>query len=173
MGKLINNGQFNIPQPMALPHTNIFLPNIILGDEAFALNINLMKPYPRQQSLHDRTKALYNYRHSRGRRTTENTFGLISSYFRIFHTAIHAKVETIDNIILGSCILHNMMRSERINAPSEAAFGNMDNITLPTHNLIPLASTTGRTNADASAIRDKFKDYFNGAGAVDWQENML
>lgn len=173
MGKLINSGQFNIPPPIALPYTDIILPNVILGDEAFALHTNLMKSYPRQQSLQDRTKTIYNYRHSRARRTSENTFGVLSSYFRIFHTSIHANVETIDNIILVSCILHNMMRSEQINAPSENSFGNMDNNTMPTHNLIPLANTTGRPNLAASTIRDKFKDYFNGMGAVDWQENML
>lgn len=84
MGQKINNEQFNIPPPKNLPYTEIVLPNVILGDEAFALHKNLMKPYPRQQSLHDQFKATYNYRHSRARRTTENTFGIMASYFRVF-----------------------------------------------------------------------------------------
>lgn len=173
MGKLINSGQFNIPQPSNLPYTDIVLPNVILGDEAFALHENLMKPYPRQQSLHDRTKAIYNYRHSRARRTTENVFGIMSSYFRVFFTPIHANVHKIDKIILASCILHNMMRSEKINSPSEIAFGNVVDIVMPVDNLIPFANATGRPNAEASVIRDQFKGYFNGVGAVNWQENML
>lgn len=84
MGKKINNEQFEILPPMNLPYTEIVLPNVILGDEAFALHKSLMKPHPRQQSLHDRFKAIHNYRHSRARRTTENTFGIMASYFRVF-----------------------------------------------------------------------------------------
>lgn len=32
----------------------------------------------------DQSKAIHNYRHSQARRTTENAFGIMSSYFRIF-----------------------------------------------------------------------------------------
>ncbi|XP_055308267.1 putative nuclease HARBI1 [Sitodiplosis mosellana] len=126
MGKLINSGNFNIPPSAALPSTNIVLPNVILGDEAFALTDSMMKPYPRGQSLRDVTKAIYNYRHSRARRTTENCFGIMSAYFRIFFTPIHTTPEKIDKIILASCVLHNMMRDEKIPSQAESAFGNTD-----------------------------------------------
>lgn len=102
MGKLINAGDFNIPPPAALPSTNVILPNVILGDEAFALTDKMMKPYPRQQSLFDKSKAVYNYRHSRARRTSENAFGIMSSYFRIFFTLIQTTPEKTDKIILAS-----------------------------------------------------------------------
>lgn len=81
MGTLINSGDFEIPNAAALPSTNVVLPNVIIGDEAFALTGTMMKPYPRAQSVHDTTKAMYNYRHSRARRTTENVFGIMASYF--------------------------------------------------------------------------------------------
>lgn len=176
MGQKINNEQFNIPPPMNLPYTEIVLSNVILGDEAFALHKNLMKPYPRQQSLHDRFKAIYNYRHSRARRTTENTFGIMASYFRVFFTPIGiATPTTIDNLVVAACILHNMMRSEKINSPAETIFGDIDDsITMPTENMIPIAtSAVGRPNNEASMIRDKFKVYFNGIGAVDWQDRAI
>lgn len=173
MGQLINSGNFNIPPPAALPSTDIELPTVILGDEAFALNRSMMKPYPRNQSLHDATKAIYNYRHSRARRTTENTFGIMSSYFRIFFTPINTLPEKIDKIILASCILHNMMRDEKIPSPSEPTFDNTDNIALPTENLIGLANAFGRPTSEGATIREQFKDYFNGIGAVAWQQNMI
>lgn len=69
-----------------------------------------------------------------------------------------------------------MMRSEKINSPAETIFGNIDDsITMPTENLIPIASTTagGRPNNEASMIRDKFKVYFNEIGAVDWQDRAI
>lgn len=173
MGKLINSGHFNIPPPAALPETDVELPNVILGDEAFALTNTMMKPYPRLQSLHDQSKAIYNYRHSRARRTTENAFGIMSSYFRIFFTPIQTNPEKIDKIILASCILHNMMRDEKIKSPSESTFDNTDNIALPTENLIAISNAIGRPTSEGAAVREKFKDYFNGEGAVHWQQNMI
>lgn len=70
IGQLINSNQFNIPPPSTLPLSDIVLPNVIQGDEEFALSTTMMKPFPRQQSLVDRSKAIYNYRHCRARRTT-------------------------------------------------------------------------------------------------------
>lgn len=172
MGRLINSGNFNIPPPAALPGTDIVLPNVILGDEAFALTTSMMKPFPRQQSLYDRSKTKYNYRHCRARRTTENAFGIMSSYFRIFFTPISTIPEKIDKIVLAACILHNMMRQERISSPAEEIFGSTDDIILPMENLIPITAGAGRPTRQATVIRDKFMEYFNGVGAVAWQDRM-
>uniref|UniRef100_A0A6P7GZA0 Uncharacterized protein LOC114348358 n=1 Tax=Diabrotica virgifera virgifera TaxID=50390 RepID=A0A6P7GZA0_DIAVI len=79
----INNGNFNIPSPSNIPDTNIIQPHVILGDEAFSLTKTMMKPYPQNQTTHDETKAVYNYRHSRARGTSENAFGILCQYFRI------------------------------------------------------------------------------------------
>jgi hypothetical protein len=78
--KIINN-EFNIPPPQALPQTNTVLPHVILGEEAFALHENLIKPFPRRQSINDQSKAVYNYRLSRARRTTKNSFGILCAIF--------------------------------------------------------------------------------------------
>lgn len=173
MGQSINSGQFNIPPPQKLPSTDTVLPNVIIGDEAFALTANMMKPYPRQQSLYDGTKAIYNYRHCRARRTTENSFGIMTFYFRIFLTPIDVSVDKIDKIIFAACILHNMMRSEKIKAPSETTFGQIDNVQMPTANLFILSHTSRRPITIGSQIREMFKEYFNGIGAVNWQQIMV
>lgn len=173
MGQRINSGNFNIPPAAALPSTDVVLPNVIIGDEAFALTNTMMKPYPRAQSLHDESKAIYNYRHCRARRTTENVFGIMSSYFRIFFTPIFTTPEKTDKIILASCILHNLMRAEKIPSPCESIFDNTENIIMPTQNLIPLANAIGRPTIEGAAIREKFKEYFNGAGAVHWQQERI
>lgn len=78
------NNAFNIPAPKVLLGTNNVVPHVIVGDETFALHENLMKPYPRQQSVHNQSKAVYNYRLSRARRTTENNlefYAVISDSF--------------------------------------------------------------------------------------------
>lgn len=135
MGKLINSNNFNIPAPQQLPSNDIILPNVILGDESFALTTSMMKPFPRNQSLHDNTKTIHNYRHSRTRRTTENAFGILANTFRVFFTPINARIEKIDKIILASTILHNMMREEKLSSQVavEMPVENIEeNIALPT-----------------------------------------
>ncbi|KAL4152655.1 hypothetical protein QTP88_000488 [Uroleucon formosanum] len=82
IGKMIKNNKFNIPSPKVISGTNDVVPHVIVGDEAFALHENLMKPYPRQQSTHDQSKAVYNYRLSRARRTTENTNNFMRQHIR-------------------------------------------------------------------------------------------
>lgn len=66
-----------------------------------------------------------------------------------------------------------MMRDERIPSPAESTFGNMENVLLPTDNLIPIANAIGRPTNEGAFIRDKFKEFFNGVGAVHWQQHMI
>lgn len=55
----------------------------------------------------------------------------------------------------------------KINAPSEIAFRNTNNtMTLPKHNFFPHAFVTGRPSAEAAAIHDELKVFFDGMGAV-------
>lgn len=131
-----------------------------------------MKSYPRKQAATDRNKLVYNYRHSRARRTSENAFGIMSAYFRVFFTPIAVKTERVDNIIAAACILHNLLRDSKIPAPGERNVEE-NNLLLPEENLRPIASSTGRSSANATIIRDKFKDYFNGPGALSWQDDHI
>lgn len=173
-GRKIAEGSFNIPPPTELPNTDIKLPHVIVGDEAFTLHENLMRSFPRKQALVDRNKATYNFRHSRARRTTENAFGIMASYFRIFHTSINAKTNTIDSITIATCILHNLMRSEKIAAPEENIFNETADIQCPANNLISMAGTNSRANLNAYTIREKFMDYFiNDQGMLEWQDEYL
>ena len=112
------NHRFNIPPATNLPNTTTVLPHVILGDKAFSLHENLMKPYPRGRS-HDTTKRIYNYRLSRARRTTENAFGILAFYFRVFFQPISVNPEKCDNIILSACILHDMLRESKILCPGQ------------------------------------------------------
>jgi hypothetical protein len=76
----------------------------------FSLTPTMMKPYPQNQAIRDKQKAVYNYRHSRTRRTSENAFGILCQYFRVFYSPITIAPEAADNLIVSSCILHNMLR---------------------------------------------------------------
>lgn len=156
-----------------MPTTNAIMPHVILGDEAFALRDNMMKPFPRSQSLVENEKAIYNYRHSRARRTVENSFGILAAYFRVFFQPIAVKPETADTIITASCILFNILRDAKIPAPNQRDINDFSNLQNPEHNLIPLAATRIRASTSAAAIRNTFMEYFNGVGAVPWQNDRL
>lgn len=174
-GQKIKDNTFNIPPPTPLPSTNTILPNVILGDEAFALHTNLMKPYPRDQSLKDNKKRVFNYRLSRARRTTENAFGILCAYFRVFFTPIAVQPDTIDSLITSACILHNILRASKIMAPAQVDFNELGDLKLPDQNLLPItAGHFGRTPDNASKIREEFKNYFNSkVGATSWQNDYM
>jgi hypothetical protein len=63
----------------------------------------------------------YNYRLSRGRRITENSFGILCAYFRIFFQTIVLAPETVDKLITCACILHNILCEAKVLAPYQAA----------------------------------------------------
>lgn len=166
------DGSFNIPPPSAIPDTNIVLPNVVLGDEAFSLTTNMMKPYPQKQTIHDQTKAIYNYRHCRARRTSENAFGILCQYFRVFYTPIAVSPEVADNLIVSACIFHNMLRNSKILYPNENPNSSPE---FPRENMIPLKPTIDRRSSfEACTVRDNFKTYFNSIeGSVQWQDKHV
>ena len=69
-----------------------------------------MKPYPcRNQS---RAQRIYNYRLSRARRVVENAFGILANRWRVFLTHINLAPETVEQLVLAACALHNYLRTE-------------------------------------------------------------
>lgn len=104
----IEDGTIGIPAAEPIPGEDRALPYYILGDDAFALKIWLMKPYARRNLTHD--ERIYNYRISRGRRIVENVFGVMSSKFRVLRTTINYQPAHVTRIVYACCILHNMLR---------------------------------------------------------------
>lgn len=84
LGKRLLSNHLNIPPPKVLPSTNIVLPHVIVGDEAFPLHKHIMRPFPGAQLANSAANKIYNYRHSRARRVSENAFGRLAKKFRIF-----------------------------------------------------------------------------------------
>lgn len=112
-GKAIKNGQFNIPRPQVIPSKSSIAPFVIVGDQAFPLLINLMRPFPEKQSLSDKRKEEFNYRLSRARRVSENAFGISTNLFPIFSKPFDIRCgSTRNNLIISACLLHNLIRDE-------------------------------------------------------------
>lgn len=65
--KAIESGKIKLPEPKPLPHNQIKnVPYVLVGDEAFGLHPNLMRPYGGK--MLDIEQQVYNYRLTRARR---------------------------------------------------------------------------------------------------------
>ncbi|KAG8227315.1 hypothetical protein J437_LFUL006756 [Ladona fulva] len=172
IGKLIKDEEFY--PPPKLMDENIVLPHVIVGDDAFKLSKQLMKPYSRNDARLNNKKAVFNYRLSRARRVSENSFALLSQVFRIFYTPISVNPDVTDYIIMTACCLHIMLRSAFLEESNTCFFGVSNSDQLPMQNFIPLVAMGGFGNIEGFAVREGFTDYFNSStGSVPWQMKQV
>ncbi|KAK6295486.1 hypothetical protein J4Q44_G00347120 [Coregonus suidteri] len=68
------------------------------------------RPYPvKGSSGLDDTKKIYNYRHSRARRISENCFGFLAARWRILGRALEVAPEKAEIIVEAYLALHNYL----------------------------------------------------------------
>lgn len=165
LGKLIEGGKVIFPSPEYLPNSNILLPHVVLGDEAFKLDTHMMKCYSKRQALEDPQKRTMNYHFCKVRRVSENTFGIMCSVFRIFFTPINVKPETVDNIIVVCCCLHNLIRNRFMRENPNHRMIEESVHDIPIENMIPLAGTGGYAKTEGFKVRECFAEFFKGKSA--------
>lgn len=79
----LKHNELNIPEPSTPKSSSTkILPYVFLGDEAFALREDFLKPFGQGELNIER--RIFNYRLSRARRVIENVFGILANRFRIF-----------------------------------------------------------------------------------------
>ena len=156
--------------------------SIIVGDDAFPLRSNLMKPYSKRK-LSVREK-IFNYRLSRARRVAENAFGILASRFRIFFRPIDFLPGTTDLIIKSACHLHNWLIAtstitylqsgsvdqEDINV-GQINFGEWRNSNVSLQSVGQVSSNN--YSEEASRKREEYADFFLHGGAVPWQMQSI
>nr|CAI5837433.1 unnamed protein product [Callosobruchus analis] len=163
----------NLPQPYPLP-----------GNDAFALDVNLMKPYPGQHAKGSKERVL-NYSLSRARRTMENVFGTLSAVFRVLRKPILLAPQKAQIITLTCCYLHNFLMKQKSSSQLYTPPGSFDTEDQVTHtiiagnwrrdtpatNLLPIRHVGRRPGGDAKDIREEFSEYFQtDIGMVPWQK---
>lgn len=104
-GKQILNGTIDAPIDANLPGTAERFPYYFVGDSAFPLKSNLMRPFPGHSLPADKDK--FNATLSKARVHIENCFGILANRWRILHTNIHACPKNVDKIVLATIVLHN------------------------------------------------------------------
>ena len=186
LGHAINTESLNLPPPRQLIANKLF-PYVFVGDAAFPLRSNLVKPYPGTNLPEE--ERIANYRISRARRIIENVFGIATSRFRVFRRPICANVDTAIAVTKAVVALHNYLMRDRSNdtrnkyCPSSfvdcdeggtVLEGDWRNDTQD--QALLNVSNTGSNNHSqlAKKVRDNFRDFFcSEQGAVPWQQSMV
>lgn len=186
-GKKFCNNDLCFPPPENLPNSNSCVPYCIVGDAAFPLKPNLMRPFPGKFLCPE--KRIFNYRLSRARRVVENTFGILATRWRIFRRPIIAKPEKVITITRAACCLHNFLQrgispsdqmycpppfADHIDSSGNIVPGDWRLEADPTGNFLPLGRCgSNMYSTSAGHIRDAYANYFVTAGRVHWQDNII
>ncbi|KAK3746102.1 hypothetical protein QZH41_015519, partial [Actinostola sp. cb2023] len=107
--KKLEIGGMGVPEDKPLPFGKDPMPHVLVGDDAFALRPFIMKPYPQRNLMVE--NRIYNYRHSRARRLSENLFGIVANRWRVFLTVMALSPSYVEDIIMAALTLHNLLRS--------------------------------------------------------------
>ncbi|XP_067272628.1 uncharacterized protein [Pseudorasbora parva] len=103
----LDQGLLHIPPPQPLPNSEVFVPFMFIGDDAYPLRADLMKPYSHRHT--ERQERIFNYRLSRARRVVENAFGILANRWRLFRTTIPLHPNNVGKITLAAVCLHNFL----------------------------------------------------------------
>ncbi|GAB1867755.1 DDE Tnp4 domain-containing protein [Camponotus japonicus] len=145
----------------------------------------MMRPY--SGKLLDERKRIFNYRLSRARRTIENTFGILSSRWRIYRKPINMHPKYVDTVVMATICLHNFIKLEEDCIPEKnriycpANFVDTEdnagyiipgewrrNIQSALRDIAPTAMH--RETTSAYKQRDQAADYFlTPPGEIAWQ----
>lgn len=155
LNELLTNNRFNMPPPKTLPGSNILLPHVLVGDEAYPLKTYLMRPFP--SSNLDDSRRIFNKRLSRARVTIECAYGIMTNKWRVFLKAIETDTTHAKLIIKVGCLLHNIVREkDGNNDPDFRRYMSSRS----TSNQVITSRRNNRATLQAIDVRNNFKDYF-------------
>jgi hypothetical protein len=99
------NTVLQIPEPGTLPNSEKKLPFVFVGDDAFAVTENFMKPYG-QIGL-SAEQRIFNYRLSRARGVVGNSFGSSVFRFGVLQRPIALSPQKGQTVVLTCCYMHS------------------------------------------------------------------
>nr|XP_054924953.1 uncharacterized protein LOC129383940 [Dermacentor andersoni] len=106
-GHALSPGQLDIPSLGCLLGTSTNAPYAFVGDEAFQLRKDFMRPFPARH-LND-NKRIFNYRLRRARCCAENAFGITAARWRVLLRTMNLQPENVDFVEKAACVLHNFL----------------------------------------------------------------
>ena len=170
-GRMLKAQQLPIspPEPLGgsvLPN----LPYVFVGDEAFPLLQNLMRPYPSGNLTGE--KNFFNYRLSRARRIVEYAFGIMASRFCCFHRPLMRTTKYVTVVVRAAVVIHNFLRREVGSQYMEIAseIQSCNNQATQPKSMWRVGRSYSST---ASNVREALSRYFClPKGSISWQDNL-
>lgn len=159
LSKKLEDGALGTTRLTKLPGTNIKLPHVILGDEAYPLKTYIMRPFPGDNLR--APQRIFNKRLSKARQVIECTFGIISSKWRVLHKGIDVEPDFVDLIVKCICLLHNIVIDKE--GQQEAIGFQFQQLQHSESRYPPARFTTvgqNRSSNSAYEVRDKFMSFF-------------
>lgn len=169
----IQTNALNLPPDAPLPGREMNVPYVFLGDGAFALHKNVMKPFPGNHDMGTNERT-FNYRLSSCRVIVENSFGVVTSIFRVFKKPIEIDISKVSMITMTCILLHNFLRKSQHSRNLYTPPGTFDTIengvciegSWRQHNtslsaLRTIPPVARRAPTTALQVRSEFAAYFN------------
>ncbi|GFO27768.1 protein antagonist of like heterochromatin protein 1 [Plakobranchus ocellatus] len=141
------------------------LPYVLLGDEAYPLLRNIMRPFSRRGL--DNVRRIYNYRHSRARRAIECAFGVLAEKWSVLKTTLNMLSENAIKMVLACCVLHNFVRKGEGVSLDNIESNEIDNSWVQMEG--DTSATIGRPSKQTLDIRDQFAELFLTTLSVPWR----
>ncbi|XP_034080600.1 uncharacterized protein LOC117551727 [Gymnodraco acuticeps] len=174
-GESLRDGSLQLPPDTVIPGAERLglLPHVFVGDEAFPLLDNLLRPFPGRQLTRER--RLFNYRLSRARLVVECAFGILSSQWRMFRRVITTSPEVTELCVKATCVLHNFLRRKTIGRSSRTPVVPVvaeSSDEAPTLRDAPMMGSNNATRRSIQ-LRETFCSYLNEEGVVSWQHKVV
>ena len=168
-GMAFNNNRLNIPSGRTLPAMlpAYKMPLVVIGDEAFPSQENLLRPYPGRKTMTlPPAEDEFNFRLSRARRIVENAFGILSQRFRIYHRKLQLHPASIVPVVQATVVLHNYLTDPKEDV--ESIYRHLDvsphlnrNTTGGRHaGLVNLPHIGNHPGAAAIRVRNIYTEFF-------------
>lgn len=182
-GQALLSGQLPLPPDAPLSRESQPFPHYFVGDAAFPLKRNIMRPYSGTNL--ERSRRIFNYRLSRARRVIENSFGILSARWRILLRTMECSPENCETIVLACIVLHNFIMlndhqrwycpgnyADREGADNVVNEGDWRRAVNSRGVFRSISNFARRGPAEALNLRDRLAQYFLNEGAVSFQDRL-
>lgn len=170
-GKAVLDNRMGFPAPAPLPDAPHLgpLPYVLIGDAAFPLRPNLLRPFPGRRT--PVSQQIFNYRLSRARRIVENAFGVLAARWRVFHTKIDVRPTVARDIVKATLVLHNLLQVHT--TPAQVTSLLQEVAGVPIEGLHSIQHTGNRAAGEAVQVRNSYIEYFCNVQPLPWQSRHV